>query len=422
MNVAGDNAIGSIRFPSISLLSQNVQSLNISSMCKKTSKKIFSVTREKDEIIFLSDIRLNSSKQVSATLDIGKRFGFRGYNFIHNSTTNSTGVGILISNKLNVSIHNTYKDIDCNILLLDISVGRNRITLGSVYGPNADNEEFFTDISQMCERFGNRNIILGGDWNTTYDGRSNKLNIDTINMADIPSRRRSKWLQNMCTRHGLSDPYRHFYPDRSEFTYIPNAVANLNRSRLDFFLINQDLLITAKNCTISHHLDSILFDHKSVRLSFRTNSNARKQVIRDTILKDPDLPSVVRCQVTEHYIHHALVCADFPFHLKDELLRTIGEINNKLDTVKGYLHDIATGNGNENTNDNLISTRQDIARLIELLPQVGYFESLALSCDDKSFFETLIMTIKNVTLSAQHFFFKIKNKTKDTLKKQLVEL
>ncbi len=32
------------------------------------------------------------------------------------------------------------------------------------------------------------------------------------------------------------------------------------------------------------------------------------------------------------------------------------------------------------------------------------------------------MTIKNVTLSAQHFFYKIKNKTKDTLKKQLVEL
>jgi exonuclease III len=200
-------------------------------MCKKTSKKIFSITREKDEIIFLSDIRLNSSKQVSATLDIGKRFGFRGYNFIHNSTTNSRGVGILISNKLNVSIHNTFKDIDGNILLLDISIGGNRITLGSIYGPNADNEEFFTDICQMCERFGNRHIILGGDWNTTFDGRSNNLNIDTINIADIPSKRRSKWLQNICTRLGLSDPYRHFYPNRSEFTYIPNAVANLNRSR-----------------------------------------------------------------------------------------------------------------------------------------------------------------------------------------------
>ncbi len=95
------------RFPSISILTQNVQSLNISSMCKKTSKKIFSVTWERDEIVLLSDIRLNSSKQVAATMDIEKRFGFRGYKFIHNSTSNSRGVGILISNKLQATIHNT---------------------------------------------------------------------------------------------------------------------------------------------------------------------------------------------------------------------------------------------------------------------------------------------------------------------------
>ncbi len=203
---------------------------------------------------------------------------------------------------------------------------------------------------------------------------------------------------------------------------MPNAVANLNRSRLDFFLVTHDLLLTAKNCTISHHLDSILFDHKSVRLSFRTSSNARRQVIRDTILKDPDLPSIVRCQVTEHYIHHALINDDFPLQLKLELLATIGEINNKFNMVKGYLHDIATGNVNGDTDVNLTNARREIERLIGLLPQVGYFESLALTCDNKSFFETLIMTVKNVTLSAQHFFYKIKNKTKDTIKKQLSEL
>jgi exonuclease III len=118
------------RLPSISLLSQNVQSLNISSLCKKTSKKIFSVTREKDEIIFLSDIRLNSDKQVVATMDIEKRFGFRGYKFIHNSTTSSRGVGILISNKLKANIHNTYRDLDCNILILDVTIHGRRLTLG----------------------------------------------------------------------------------------------------------------------------------------------------------------------------------------------------------------------------------------------------------------------------------------------------
>ncbi len=58
------------RFPLISFFAQNVQSLNISTMCKKTSKKIISVTRERDDIIFLSDIRLNSDKHIAATMDI----------------------------------------------------------------------------------------------------------------------------------------------------------------------------------------------------------------------------------------------------------------------------------------------------------------------------------------------------------------
>jgi hypothetical protein len=55
-------------------------------------KKIYTIvgiTRENDGIIFLSDIRLNSNKQVAATLDITKRLHFRGYNFFHNARENS---------------------------------------------------------------------------------------------------------------------------------------------------------------------------------------------------------------------------------------------------------------------------------------------------------------------------------------------
>ncbi len=171
-------ANNAFRFPSISILSQNVQSLNISSMCKKTSKKIFSVTRERDEIVLLSDIRLNSSKQVAATMDIEKRFGFRGYKFIHNSTSNSRGVGILISNKLQATIHNTYKDLDCNILIVDVTILGKRFTLGSIYGPNNDVENFFSDIRHTCVAFANVHIIIGGDWNTTVDDRPTNSNID----------------------------------------------------------------------------------------------------------------------------------------------------------------------------------------------------------------------------------------------------
>jgi exonuclease III len=163
---------------------------------QKTSKKIISLTREKDDVIFLCDIRLNSDKQVSATLDLIKRFGFRGYSFFHNSKTNSRGVGLLISNKLKTNIHNIYNDINGNLLLLDVSLQGERMTIGTVYGPNRDDEDFFLTLEDTCTRFGNSHIILGGDWNTTVDSRNSNSNMDVINMVNIPSKRRSIWLKN----------------------------------------------------------------------------------------------------------------------------------------------------------------------------------------------------------------------------------
>jgi exonuclease III len=300
-------------------------------------KKILGVTRERDDIIFLSDIRLNSNKQIAATMDITKRFLFRGYSFIHNSQENSRGVGILLSKKIMYTVHNEYRDIEGNILLIDITISGWRLTVGSVYGPNNDNEDFFRTITDICNRFNNNRIVIGGDWNTTVDSAPARSNIDTLNMVNIPSRRRSKWLKDMCDTLGIKDPYRHFYPDRKEFTYVPNANANNNRSRLDFFLISDPLLLACRNCTIAHHLDSLLFDHKSVRLNFRYNKHVNKQTIKDTILKDIDLPNTVRCQVIEHYLQHALICDDLPEVAKNNFLQTIGQVVSKQKQIKSTL-------------------------------------------------------------------------------------
>jgi hypothetical protein len=144
-------------------------------------------------------------------------------------------------------------------------------------------------------------------------------------MADIPSRRRSTWLDRTCTTLKLSDPYRFFYPDRREYTYIPNAQAHIKRSRIDFFQISDVLLPSCKNCTIAHHLDSMLFDHKAVCLSFRHNKMTKKQTIKDTILGDDDLYSRIKCQVIEHYLQHAQTGEVFTIEIRQDLLLTIGQ-------------------------------------------------------------------------------------------------
>jgi uncharacterized protein (UPF0303 family) len=74
-------------------------------------------------------------------------------------------VGILISNKLVYNIKKYSRDLNDNILIIDITIAGFSLTLGAVYGPNEDDEFFFQQIERFCNDIGNSEIILGGDWN-----------------------------------------------------------------------------------------------------------------------------------------------------------------------------------------------------------------------------------------------------------------
>jgi exonuclease III len=225
------------RFPKLNLFCQNVCSLNVSRPSKKTYCKIAVVTRGGSDVVFLSDTRLNSNKQTSALHDIDKKFKFLGYNFFHNSTTNSRGTAMLVSTRLDCVAVDEYRDAACNILLKKFSFGGVTITLGSIYGPNNDDKDFFSLLEEKIRNFDSDCVIIGGDWNCTLDTRANRQNIDTYNTVGIPSQRRSIWLNSLCRNIRLIDPFRHFYPEKLDFTYVPFAENAINRSRLDFFLI-----------------------------------------------------------------------------------------------------------------------------------------------------------------------------------------
>ena len=96
-------------------------------------QKIYSIVKNKDNIIFLSDIRLNSTNQIAGLNDLEKKLSFYGYKLYHNSRKSSRGVGILISRKLNCTITCQFVDVDDNILLLEIEINSLKFTIGSIY-------------------------------------------------------------------------------------------------------------------------------------------------------------------------------------------------------------------------------------------------------------------------------------------------
>jgi hypothetical protein len=79
------------------------------------------------------------------------------------------------------------------------------------------------------------------------------------------------------------------------------------------------------------------------------------------------------------------------------------------------------GNGGEvgPITQQMTIARSEVDDLFGNLPSLEDFEAMALDCDARSFFETLIMSTKNMTLSFQHNFYKIRNSHKANLIKRL---
>ncbi len=341
------------KFPSINFSSQNVCSLNVSKPGRKTYAKLAAITRSGSEVIFLSNVRLNSNKHIASVNDIEKKLKFLGYNLYHNSKHNSRGVAILLSTKLNYIIVEKTEDISCIVLLLKITIGALCITIGSIYGPNNDDNTFFNFVQENVNKLNSHYTILGGDWNATLDNRNSNSNIDTLNTASIPSLRRTMWLNQLCTDCRLVDPYRYLFPDNREFTYVPFAENATNRSRLDFFLISSDLAPQVVNCRIPHSVCSLLFDHKQISLIFRKDNPYKKQNINDSILKDEDLLDTVTITSIECYVNHLIPSAVMSDVDIERYKNTIGLVCNLQKELMGCRLSVAVNGHAENIQDRI---------------------------------------------------------------------
>ncbi len=348
---------------------------------------------------------MNSDKQIAGVNNITKKLKFLGYSLYHNSSKNKRGVAILLSNKLANSVAEEYRDESCNILLLKLKVGTTNVTVGSIYGPNNDDINFYNQLRVTVQPFNSDYVVIGGDWNATVDGRNNRNNLDILNTASVPSVRRSGWLNELMTNCNLMDPYRYFFPDTPEFTYVPFAVNANNRSRLDFFFISEGLIEQCVNCRIPHNLSCFLFDHKPVFLYFKRNNPYKREVVNDVILKDVDIDQVVSITAVECYINH-LTPSDVISDLR------INELKNIIGQVIVLQHEIADCHLSDATHGtdpaNIARTNELIRALnntMNLLPTLDDLQVMELSCSSDVFLEILIMAIKSSSLAHQQSFF-----------------
>lgn len=176
-------------------------------------------------------------------------------------------------------------------------------------------------------------------------------NLDLVNMQNIPSLRRSTKIHEICKEFNLIEPFRTKYPNKRKYTFVPSGNNEMNRSRLDFFLISMVLYNQDTVSTIPHSLTSTLFDHKPVTLQLKRKKVIRRDIIKDTILNNVDLDAHVKSAVYECYLQHwtpvPAPVSDNNAAILERNLESIGRVNVLFNEIKVLEHQMALNGFNE---------------------------------------------------------------------------
>jgi hypothetical protein len=188
---------------------------------------------------------------------------------------------------------------------------------------------------------------------------------------------------------------------QNKYSYAPWGNSRDNRSRIDFFLISENIIQSVDECLIKPSVQSKLFEHKAILLSFKKKKPVvSRPTISNKILRDPDIEIVVKLAAYECYIQ---VSNDNVF--KERILPVIGRAYRLLRLAGpdgrflNYSH----------------------ASLIDIDSRANFTNELRVLCDelegenilgreitmeDDVFLEYLVNNIRNEMVSYQSFIFK----------------
>jgi len=357
------------------------------------------------------------------------------YDAHFHSTKNKRGVGILISKRINYTVEKTYKDEDENILGLTINIDGFNLRIFSIYGPNFDNKAFYNRIDYFLSQDSQVAAVLGGDWNSSYSTSPTADNIDIRNMRNPPSLVRSGWLREICNNHNLSDPFRALHPNLKDYTFSPPG-ARINRSRLDFFLIYDELIPLVRTCSIKETQQIKLLDHKPVILDFKKDKYASKPFINKTILSLPRTDDVVLASVLDTYLIH--VDADDADNIRiatppgvhhaegfNPIRAEQTKVGNLLSLIRDY--NLVYEQSLNDPQNRLISLElaaknTEITILKNSLLSFEIIEQLKIIPSADIFLETLLSNVKGNVISFQQWIKKTENSRKAKIVNKIREI
>ena len=132
------------------------------------------------------------------------------------------------------------------------------MTFVCLYGYNSDNPTLFGEIFQCIVSFSNTSLLLCGDWNVVQD-----KSIDTYNIIHTRNPNSHKKIEELIETFELLDPWRTCFPEERKHTWRQSSP--IKQSRLDYFLVTEDLFSLMKNTKI---ISGYKTDHSAILFTF----------------------------------------------------------------------------------------------------------------------------------------------------------
>ena len=203
------------------------------------------------------------------------------------NNSRSRGVGILLNNNFDFKIQKTIIDSNGNYVILLIKTLNVDILLVNIYGPNKDDPAFFENIKNKIEDFDTPNIIIGGDWNLVLNPSKDYFNYKHINNANA-----RETVIDMMSELQLSDIWRELNPEVLRYTW--RRPTPFQQSRLDFFLLSDNLLDNIKEADINCGYRS---DHSIINVNLSFNDECKKRSFwkfNSSLLRDTAYVNIVK--------------------------------------------------------------------------------------------------------------------------------
>ena len=227
--------------------------------------------------------------------------------FIAGTSTNSRGVAILINNTFECVISSETLDPDGRFAIIDLDIANLfTITLANIYAPNSDDSVWYTNLLSRLSKDRENSLIVVGDWNTPLS------EFDTYNYTSPRNPKCRQLINDFMSKESMIDIWRLSNKKVKGFTWRSRP-----RSRLDYFLLSDDLLGLDPKI---EYLPAYKSDHNPITMSFiksRQNRGRGLWKFNNQLLQNQDFIDMVKEEIFLVKSTYALPVYN-PEHVKND--------------------------------------------------------------------------------------------------------